>query len=228
MKYYIIANPLQFSDTNMLYINIMSQEESFEVTINKENENDNLQESSFLEQFNQFKENIFNKYFKSSAVKAYSDGFGNFFSEKTHALNSMSQNLTYKKFNNKYKIVINGLSYYYDSWDEAWEHQKVNVESKLVSKVTLNSELIKSTYFNEIKEYNKIAYSIFKVFFNGKYRYFTTYNDALYYMFGNTSIIRKNDTLTYYEVSYKGVLYENEVEFYKWVSENLVVVKGKE
>ncbi|WP_339034688.1 hypothetical protein [Spiroplasma endosymbiont of Cantharis rufa] len=226
LKNYIVSNPLRFSDTNMLYINVMSQQEEFEVKIDNSSDNENEMEYQFITQFEEFKLKIFDKYFASKSVKQYSDGFGNFFQNKADALNSMSQNITNKKFLTKYKITNSGMNYYYDTLNQAWEQQKKFLENKIESKTILNSDLIKTTYYNELEEYNGINYSIFKVYFKGKNRYFATYNDALYYIFNNSDIKRKTDTSVYYEISFRGMLFTSEAVFYQWVSKNTKEVKG--
>lgn len=227
LKYYIFTNPLRFSDSNMFYINIMSQEEAFQFDLGGGELSESELEFKFSEEFDKFKEEIFQKYFLDKATIAYSDGFGNFFTDKDSALNSLSQNITYKNFVIKYKVTNLSLDHYFDSRAEAEAFQRKCLASQIQEKTVLNSNLVTSTYYSELSENKGNTYNIYKVYFQGKYRYFASYEDALYHLVQNTTIKRKKETLGYYQINFNGQLFQSETEFYKWVSDNTTVREGR-
>ncbi|WHQ37570.1 hypothetical protein E7Y35_01905 [Spiroplasma sp. SV19] len=223
LKEYILANPSQFLSTRSYYINVMSQQETAEIAVDKDNPDDAFQK------LKQFTNQIFTKYFAKQAVKMYFDGIDKFFNNPIDARNSLKAKITNNQFIIKYKFTdLEGITKYYDDEATLINEQNYYIENNvLVSKTILQSDLVKTIRFDKLAHQIGATSKVYSVIFNGQERYFLTANDAKSYVYRNSDIVLKTDKVINYYVFFGDLQFSNESAFYKWVKDNTQRVNGK-
>ncbi|WP_339034949.1 hypothetical protein [Spiroplasma endosymbiont of Cantharis rufa] len=219
-------NPQNYFSSRKIFASIMNKNKVYTLTNDKFNKPVNSSGgftwSEYQEALDKEKEIFIEQLFKEEYVmhkkEYYLDGFGNAFENKYDAISSLKENIANSKFNKKYFYIMkNGEKIYKDSEEEIISFIRINqpIESKLI----INSDLIKTSIYDSLEEYQGSQYDFYKLDFYGQNKYFKTLNQLLTYLDNNINyqVINQNGELKTFD--FKDNIFLNEWEFRKWIEQ---------
>ncbi|ARU91440.1 hypothetical protein SCLARK_00811 [Spiroplasma clarkii] len=152
-------------------------------------------------------------------MTAYSDGFGETFSNSDAAINSALRKISDQEFVKAYKYDYLGSYLYEYSYDAIYKKvlETIDLETKAVE----FSDYLATNKFEKLENLDNDGYDLYQFKFNGKNYYFDNYNGAIVkYMHLNdyANVFIQVNSATY---ELNGLMFYNENQFQEYLLDNI-------
>ncbi|WP_342275544.1 hypothetical protein [Spiroplasma endosymbiont of Cantharis lateralis] len=235
LKYSIYKKPENYLETKQLLTSVISKDNNYILnlpSICQGNSSSNGCISSYdyekrlAEEKEKYIRSLFNKYYKENGKEYYLDGFGGGYESKQMAIQELERKADdFSNYKEVYSYEMNNNKVIKESKKEIQDFIRNNqvIESKSI----MNTDLITSSYYYDLKENDGYEFSIYEMNFYGQKKYFRSYLEALNYLDKkvNYEVYTSNrEEKTY---TFKGIEFLNEKSLEQWVDKQIEIVYEK-
>ncbi|ALD66071.1 hypothetical protein [Spiroplasma cantharicola] len=235
LKYSIYKKPENYLKTKQLLTSVISKDNNYMLNLPSIcNSNSSTQgclqsyeyEKKLAEEKEKYISNLFNKFYKDNGKEYYLDGFGGGYESKQIAIQELQRKAddssNYKEI---YTYEMNNNKVFKETKKEIQEFIRNNqiIEYKSI----INTDLIETSYYYNLKENNGYDFKIYEMNFYGQKKYFRSYLEAINYLDNKINyqvyeLDRKQTTYTY-----KGIEFLDEKNFKQWIDKQIEIVFEK-